>query len=129
MTKTPEETMLARYKAVQSQLDTIRTLPEAKDVHDKAEALRLWAKKAGYDLQTQNEIAETAIWAAWHGGKLLREMAEKDERHKGHGDQKSASRHGSPILKDLGISWNQSSRWQAIAAVDRKRARNMGEGK
>ena len=42
-------------------------------------------------------------------------MAERGERHSGHGDQRPGSQAATPLLKHLGISKTQSSRWQMLA--------------
>jgi hypothetical protein len=48
---------------------------------------------------------------------MLKEMADRGERHRGHGDQKSESSKATPKLEDLGISKTQSSDWQKLAQI------------
>jgi hypothetical protein len=51
-------------------------------------------------------------------GELLIETKKSGERDSGSGgDRKSHSRHTSVNLADFGISYDQSSRWQKLAAV------------
>jgi hypothetical protein len=44
-------------------------------------------------------------------------MERNGERHSGRGDQKTGSQDTTPKLSDLGISKDQSSKWQQLADV------------
>jgi len=64
----------------------------------------------------QNQCAEIKVRAERRAGELLGEMAEHGERDAGKGgDRRSGSNSHDVSLKDLSITHNQSSRWQAIA--------------
>jgi N6-adenosine-specific RNA methylase IME4 len=93
-------------------LEEARTIDEIKHVRDRAEALRLYAKKAGESLEMQNDIAEIKLRAERRAGSLL---AETGPQH--GGDRKSKSRSHAATLKTLGITKSQSQRWQQEAAI------------
>jgi hypothetical protein len=71
--------------------------------------------------------AVEAIRAERRAGELLREMKERGERQRNRGDRKSKSsdtiliseaKSPQPVkLKDLGITPDQSSKWQQLANV------------
>lgn len=65
------------------------------------------------------------IRAERRAGELLKETKESGQRHKGHGDQKSESRHTTPKLPDFGITRDQSSKWQQLAARYELRAQAL----
>jgi hypothetical protein len=49
-------------------------------------------------------------------GELLKEMKQNGQRHNGcGGDQKSVSQATTPKLTDLGITRDQSSKWQKLS--------------
>jgi hypothetical protein len=73
-------------------------IDEIKELRDKAEALRLYVKKAGEGLKQQNQCAEIKIRAERRSGELL------PQKIKLGGDRKSKSRLVKQTLKDLGIS-------------------------
>ena len=86
------------------------TVDDVKDIRDKAEALRVYAKQAGYGLDVQNRVAEMKLRAERKAGELL-----KDHGFGEHGgDRKSSS---MPLLEDLGIERTQSNRWQLEAGL------------
>jgi len=55
-------------------LTLAKSIDEVKDIKDKAEALRAYAKQAGMGLQMQNDCAEIKLRAERRAGELLAEM-------------------------------------------------------
>lgn len=96
---------------VRQQLVAATSVDEVKDIRDKAEAIRLYYKKAGLGLDSMNAAAEVKLRAERRCGELLGETVQHG------GDRKSKYHEGSLKLDALGISHNQSSRWQRLAAV------------
>lgn len=98
------------------------SIDEIKDIRDKAEALRQYAKQAGETLEVQNSVAEIKIRAERKAGEILKEM---DRAKQGRPHNKptmtvgysSVDQPAKIKLADVGISHNQSSRWQQVAAI------------
>lgn len=93
---------------VSRKLATIKTVSEAKDLRDKAEAVRVYAKSARLGLKTQNDAAYVKLLCERRAGEILVGMDLKRGKPK-----KEMSRDGT--LSRLGITRNQSARWQALA--------------
>jgi len=110
-------TSLVKFEAVKQALAEARRIDEVKEVRDKAEALRLYVKQQGDGLEMQNDIAEIKLRAERRAGELL---AERDKA-KGHKFQPILNPGGStmepPALGDLGITKQQSHRWQLEAGI------------
>ncbi|QDV85838.1 hypothetical protein [Planctomycetes bacterium TBK1r] len=94
---------------LRSSLATMDDLGKIKDVRDKAEAVRQYAKSAARGLEMQNDAAEVKLRAERRAGAILATM-----RMRG-GDRKSNARRTGVTLEELGISQNQSTRWQLLA--------------
>lgn len=94
-----------------SALSQARSLEEIKVIRDKAEAVRKYAESASLGLQVQNRAAEVKLRAERQAGQLLSQMMLRggDRRSKGHRDRLK--------LNDLGLTPNQSKRWQMQARV------------
>lgn len=110
---------LTRYDAMRQAIVEAHNIDDVKEIRDKAEALRHYAKQAGESLDNQNKIAEIKIRAERRAGQLLDEMPKATG---GQPYQKSTPDTMSgvdpaPTLIDLGISHKQSSRWQSIATI------------
>ena len=109
---------LIRYDAACRALSEAKAVDEAKDIRDKAEAMRAYARQArNHDLEV--DAAEIRFRAERRLGELI--QAQK----KGPGLNSGSLRRGSreeprdarPTLADAGIDKKLSSRAQKLAAV------------
>jgi hypothetical protein len=116
-------TTLIRYDAARKAIASAYRVDEAKKIRDKAEAVRTYAKLAG-DLDMQNMAAEIRIRAERRAGQLLSDM-EKNPGTRGEGrPRKDGTKRRSveptaypPTLDEIGISKDQSSKWQRLALL------------
>jgi len=117
-------TALIRYDAARKAIAAAHRVDEAKKIRDKAEAVRTYAKLAG-DLDMQNMAAEIRIRAERRAGQLLLDM-EKNPGTRGEGRprkdgtkirQSASAKAYPPKLEDIGVSKDQSSKWQRLALL------------
>jgi ParB family chromosome partitioning protein len=107
-----ETTTLARISQAKLALVSAKNLDDVLRIRDQAEALRIYIKAASDSLEAANSAAEIKLRAERRAGELLAGMEKPANHH-----QIVSSTKMVP-LKDLGISNNQSSRWQKEAKVD-----------
>src|SRR6266852_636926 len=112
----PSSSPLARLETARRLLAEVRSVDEAKDIHDFAEAARVYARQARLGLEAQNDAAEIRLRAERKLGELLAALPKQDGGDAARARSQAAT-EVPPRLGDLGISKSQSSRWQAIAAV------------
>lgn len=87
------------------------SLEEIKTIRDKSEAIRKYAQAAGLGLELQNQAAEIKLRAERKAGSFLSKL-------KLHGgDRRDETSSDRVTLEAIGISKDQSSRWQLAAAV------------
>lgn len=103
-------TQLVKYNAARSALAEAKSVDEVKDVHDKAEAIRLYALKAK-DMELVRWAAELKLDAERKGGGLLNELGLSP------GNPQWSQRATNARLKDFGLTKSLSSRWQLSATV------------
>ncbi len=101
------------------ELAQCQSLDEIKDIRDKAEAVRQYARNAKAGLEMQNKAAELKLRAERRAGELLKAMNLRG------GDRVSDSHNKRLTLKQLDISQNQSTRWQKVASVPEEDFRNL----
>lgn len=106
------DSALAYMDRAEHALEQASTIDVVKGIRDQAEALRLYAKQAQRSFEIQNRCAEVKLRAERKAGFMLREQ----DKNKGAASP-TEEREDIPRLKDLGISYSQSSRWQAIAGI------------
>ncbi len=106
---------LVRYDAAKRALAAASRVDEVKRIHDKAVALLAYARQAG-DFELQNTAAEIRILAERKAGQLLVDMNDTGQRQaKQNGRPRKVS--SSTTLPKLGISRDQSSKWQRLARL------------
>lgn len=111
-------TQLVKYNAARTALAEAHAIDEVKDIRDKAEAMAAYARQAK-DTDMIAWVTEIKVRAERRAGQLLAEMP-KNTGAKGSVSTGSTIRpvmDKSPTLSDMGISKDQSSRWQKLAAV------------
>jgi hypothetical protein len=115
---------LVRYDAAKKALAAASRVDEAKNIRDRAEAVRAYAAQArDYDLQ--NRAATIRLLAERRAGQLLADMTknpgtrgEGRPKKNGNGNRPSVSTSTyPPTLEELGISPDQSSKWQRLARL------------
>jgi len=100
---------LVRLAEARRLLAEAKTLDEIKDIRNTAQTLANHFKIAKLGLEAQNDAAEIKVRAERKMGALLAEM---DGLGTHGGDRRSST---SAVLETVGITRNQSSRWQKVA--------------
>jgi hypothetical protein len=117
-------TALIRYDAARKAIAAAHRVDEVKAIRDRAEAVRTYAKLAG-DFELQNQAAEIRLRAERRAGQLLIEM-EKNPGTRGAGrprkdgtriTRSKTSTAKTPKLQDIGVTKDQSSKWQRLAML------------
>lgn len=117
-------TALIRYDAARKAIAAAHRIDEVRQIRNKAEAVRVYARQAG-DFVLQNQAAEIRLRAERRAGQLLLEM-EKNPGRRGEGrprkDGTKVRRSNTttalpPKLDDIGITKDQSSKWQRLALL------------
>ena len=107
--------MLVRYDAMMHAIVECHRVDEVKEIHNQALAWEVYARQA-QNLEAERKAVEIRLRAERRCGQLLKEM-EKAKRGPdkitGQRSQRETT-DSTPTLADLGISKNQSSRWQAM---------------
>jgi len=102
---------LAILDQASKMLAEVSTIEDIKEVRDMAEAARTFAKAAKLGLELQNKATEVKLRAERKAGTVLSKL----NLH--GGDRKSKGRQSNLTLDELGVSRNQSKRWQLAASI------------
>lgn len=110
---------LTRYDAMRQAIVEAHSIDDVKEIRDKAEALRHYARQVGETLENQNMIAEIKIRAERRGGELSREIPKNSGKRtdltSGHDVQRLKTK--TEVLREAGIDRKQANRWEAEAAI------------
>lgn len=110
-------TTLARISEAMKALSAAKTLDDVLQIRDQAEALRVYVKAASDSLEAANAAAEIKLRAERKAGEMLDKSPNKPA---GRPSKIPVTPTGIsiPSLAELGVSENQSSRWQRASRVD-----------
>lgn len=103
-------TTLARISEAMTALSAAKTLDDVLQIRDQAEALRVYIKAASDSLEAANAAAEIKLRAERKAGEMLAGL----EKQSGARTRTDAM---SVRLDDVGVSHQQSSRWQRESRV------------
>lgn len=107
---------LTYYDAARHALQIASSVDEVKDFRDKAQAMAAYARQAN-DTELVAWATEIKVRAERKAGQMLAEMP-KNAGAKGIGTSVLVSCEDTPkTLSEMGISYDQSSRWQKLAAI------------
>lgn len=106
-------TQLVRYEQARSALAEARSVDEVKDIRDKAEAMRAYARMAN-DTQLESDATELRLRAERRLGQML--DAEKQAGRLGKGIRKCTNEEHL-TLEDVGIDRKLSARSQKIGGI------------
>jgi hypothetical protein len=102
---------LVRYDAMCRAIKRASNLAEVKEIRDQTIALKSYVRIAK-DETAFRQVCELRIRAERRAGGLIAEM------EKNRGGNPSSAKEGLPAtLKELGISYNQSSLWQRLNRI------------
>ncbi len=110
--------VLVKYDAMRQQIAEVRRVDEVKDIRDKALALGLYAKQAKDD-EMSRWWPRFATARSDAPAKMLRELSESGGR-RGCGENQQSippTRGVMPRLSDLGVTTQQSSKWQKVSTI------------
>ena len=112
---------LTKYDAARYALSVAVEVDEVKDIRDKAEAMAAYARQAK-DTELVQWATEIKVRAERRAGQMLAEMPKASGnaglgRPKIGGNTIVPPKSNDKTLADIGITKNESSRWQKLAAV------------
>lgn len=106
-----EQDYLLVVREVRSLAERCDTVDDAKGLADRATAAKVYAERAKLGTDMVNRAAAAKLWAERRAGELLTTTVARG------GDRRSESKSQPTTLVDLGVTKDQSSRWQRMAAV------------
>lgn len=109
-------TTLANISAARRALASAQTMEDVLHIRDQAKALEACLKIVGESLEAANDAAEVKLRAERKAGEMLAGMG--DARGRNQHTKQDADIVSGSSLKEIGVSEQQSSRWQREAAVD-----------
>ena len=113
-----ERMELSIYENAKHWIAQYESVDEVKEYIDKASAVQEYAKRAN-DYEMEHQATRARVRAEKRCGELLQETEKaKGNQNTGEfGGRNDVPPNDNPTLSDMGISKNQSSKWQQLANV------------
>jgi hypothetical protein len=112
--------LVRRSAVLLAELERPQGLEGVLHIHEQASALSALARAARLGLEQQNQLAMTRVRVQHRAGSMLRELASEPrpgraKRPRGQGALRPQLPRG--VLRQHGISGQESSTWQALASL------------
>lgn len=107
---------LVRYEAARTALAEAHRVDEVKDIRDKAEAMAAYARQAK-DSELIQFATEIKVRAERRCGELLTATEKRNGGHAMKARSNAGSELAPPTLAEMGLTHNESSRYQQLAAM------------
>jgi hypothetical protein len=107
-------THLVRYDAMCSAIAAAYSVDEVKDIRDKARAIEVYARQA-HNTEAERQACEIRLRAERKWGQLRESEIVPPHRPAEVSDD--ATLNPQRTLADLGVTRDQSSQWQKLAAI------------
>jgi hypothetical protein len=105
--------VLIKYDQARQALAACRNVDEIKDIRDKSEAMRLYAKQA-----QDTELEQWAAEIKFRAQRAIGELSSALETQKGgFGIVPAGGKHKAEVLADAGISTSTANRYEKLAAI------------
>lgn len=111
--------MLVRYEAAKQAIAEYKTVDEVKDFRNKALAIEAYARQAN-DLDLERDAAIARVRAERKCGELLSETEKAKGGEQYHQSPSTTSVQPAKTLAEMGVTKDQSSKWQQLARVPDK---------
>lgn len=109
-------TQLVRYEQARTALAAVHSYDEVKDIMDQAERAAVYARQAN-DSELIKYATEIRVRAQRRAGEMLAQTP-KATGAAGIGPIALQATEGNPpTLAEMGITYNQSANWQALASM------------
>lgn len=102
---------LAKLSRIHAAIQKANTVDEILEIRDQATAIVTYAKAAGLKRKIVNAAVEAKIRTERKAGEILSTMNLRG------GDRKSKGHDAPLMLADIGVTKDQSKRWQRLAAI------------
>lgn len=103
---------LIKYDQARQALAACRSADEVKDIRDKSEAMRLYAKQA-----QDTELEQWAAEIKFRAQRALGEISAALEKQKNQAALPTGGKSKSEALADAGISTSTANRYEKLAAI------------
>lgn len=112
-----ESVGLAKLDQATQMLAEVRTIDDAKELIDLAEAARIYARQVKLGLEAQNHAAEIKIRAQRRAGEILEAMEKNDGGRPTGNRLQPVTGFDPPTYGELGIYKRDAHVWRTIAAI------------
>jgi hypothetical protein len=109
------DTALVKLSAARHALAECKTVMEAKEIADIAEAARVYLERTNASVETVNQAAEIRTLAERQMGAFLKEMPKATGGWESRGTEREPQ--NAPTLAEIGITKKQSSAAQKLADI------------